>query len=1628
MAKSFGKVEKIYSLKTLGFSDVDKQLTKIRQDFDAIKKAKQSAEGKLLNTSDTAEIKKFSDEIAKLKIKEQELRVERQRMLNDQKAANIARQEELRLQREKLKGNTAEEGSIVRIRLAIRELNSLLIQKNQKGTSTINFQGEILSIDQAVAKLKQLTAAEQEFRRQFQKDQTLVGEYTTGIVNAFKRMGLDELVGGQITRTKDRLNSLNVDFDRLQKELAETRAAGKSTETIELQMIENRNEVIKLDTELLRLRTDLRGTGDVGNQVSTAIGNGFKALKGQVASFAFQFVGIAALLSKAQQGLSDAKISSDAATDLEIQLGGTADEAERLNIALSKLDTRTTLIGLQEIANVALQAGVAKENILGVTEAIDKTKVAFGKDFGSIEQGTETFAKLINIFFEDGEITGDRILQIGNSIRSLANETVASVPFITDFSGRMAGVKQISNITLPDILGLGAGFEEFKQSAEVASTTLVKVIPKLGTDIEKFAKIAGLTNEEFKNLLQDSPVEALLKVSEGLVAGRGDVEEFAKTLADAGLDAGRTTTILATLGGKADVFRQRIKRAGETITDTGAIVDAFSKKNTNLAAQMDRLNKAFSDFFASKTFQVILAAISSILLVILGNLPLILGLVTLLTVAWAAQNLTLISLRAQLILYNLGIGANLVLLNALRVAQLAYNIALFAFNGVLSVVTAALRFFGITATAASGPLGIILTIVALLGTAALGLSKAMGKAATDIDENITKMRALNEINTAARRIYTDQIAKINSWVDVIKSATTSADTKRKAVGELTKINARFGSVIRDNVIDLKELEKAYLDVTDAIKLQAKAQATAEITARKQQRVVNLEVARQEIEIATAGGSDLLINTKETDLPKEVVDLIKNLKGAQVVKNLDLSENIAVTQKNIPTIIKALTKQEEEARKEFQLYLSLKEKSENSFNDFLKDQTANSTLFEVDIKNLRDKITALDKELGEFQGSRADLQKKIAEKNRLQKELDKLLGKEDKTGSGRGSRLTGEQKDAFKDIDALRDKEIADIKIRFQQRLVEEENYLLTVLRINSDAIDEKLKLLKGANAEERKQISEFNLEKLTLEQDTNNKIFDLRSKALKQQHDQQIADIRFAAATADQDPTLSETERAGIKLDADDAILRLQVKFNAEIDQLEKELKQNSINNVKETADEIRKTKEQILDDEKALTLAGLKDAQDAGEKSVAEFKAIISKLRLSITQNDKLSNTRKEQNFRRLDNEETIGILAREVASMKIQLPIYKRLLAEKKVTEIEYLRFLEEFNNKQTELANALTKGVEDGVKKIRGLRQLLQDGLSNLFNIDDTTEQGAALKDAIGTVLQETYALARDVMNDYFDSERDRINENLELQLDRIDMEKEQIIARAQSTDEIAAIEKKAEADKRKAQRDAGEQLKKSKRAEAKIAFAIEIANIAVQASQYPFPASLIIGAILSAIAAVRLATTLGRINREQFESGGQPGEVPKKGGKFGGRPHKKGGTPFKFNGREYEAEVGELAVIRTKNAPRGKKFTVTGDQMQIASFANKIGGGIDFKPGAKFTKFESGGFLGDSLTAPVIGQTNNVINTFGGITKDDLDEFREAIIERTDATDRRIDRLKVAVDSKEITTAQDKTAKRSSIGTL
>lgn len=1617
-----GNVTKIYDLKTIGYDPLMKELDAVNKKFLEIKKTKQDLNKEKAKVEDPAVLADLKKKLEELAIAEAKLRVEKKELTNEAKAQQIQRQAEINQRRQEQQSVVDAANSYNALNRERRELYNT-IKATPKGDN-VDFRGQILAYDQAIAKLKELSAAEQNFRRQFTQDGLLVGEYTSGIIQAFKNMGLDDLIGGQITKANNRLTELNQNFEVLKKELSNVGVNGQGNlEMIERQLIENRNEAMTLQQQLGRIQTEFRGMGDIGNQITTSISNGFKELKGQIGQMIVGFIGFQAAFNGIIEGVQGAKELSDQTTNLEIELGKAAGGANNLVSELSKLDTRTKLSGLEDIANIAAKAGVAEKDLLGVTQSIDKIKIAFGKDFGNVEEGTESLVKLINIFEGEGNVTGENLLKTGNAIRTLANESVASVPFLNDFSKRMAGLKGISDISLPAVLGLASGFEQFGQSAEVASTSLVKIIPKLASDTEKYAEIAGITKQAFADLINSNPAEALIKVSEGLVKGKGSIEEISQAFSDSELGSGRIASVLGVVGKNADAFRHSIASAGEAFNNTSNIETAFTAKNENLAASLDKIGKKFADAANSEAFKFALTSIAAVITFLLTNLPTLLVLLGLLAVNWAVQNQQLVLLNLRLIAYNAAIGASYVALGLLSVAQLAYNAIMLVTNTVVGLATRALAAFGITLKATSGPLGIILTLVALLGSAFVAVGAMIKNATESFAKHNRELAIAKEVLQEANAAIAEQKSQAQALSKVVGDLTISEQTRNKALQDLIKIDPIFQKTLVDGKININKLNEALLEYNANLLKKAELEASQQRQTKEFQELVRLENIKQGLEIAKAQGKGFgdLTDEEKSQFSKFSTSVGRTAFTSDLFNSKINQGDFKEAFKSINDQINAQSAIVDAATNVF------KEKFKQSatvVTDGVHSVDAAAKNFEIDIERLKAQIAALDEQINKFQGRQSDLNKLVAQRKTLQAQLDKALGNNN-SSTYRGSRLSGEQRDALKDIDAARDQQLAEEKLKRSQNKIDEETYLLDILKINQKAIDDKLKLLKGANAEERKQIAEFQVERINDEMETNQKIFDLKEKSIKLQLEKSTNTANNKAKVVTDDPSSTESQKVQARLDADQEILKAQEQYAKDLDQIEKQTNNQSLKNEQEIDQAIIKSRQQLSKDGIDLAKANLADIRAAGERSVAEFKAVIAAQRNSIAQSRKSPDQKDRANVR-LDKEENIGILAREVSSLETQLPKYKQLLAQKQITDQEYYNFLVQLNEKQVELYNALNDTTDKAKVKITDLRSFIQSGMRDLFNVKSGSDTDKAFGEALGSV----YETATVLMNNYFDAEKQRIEENLQLQLDRIDADKKRVEARATTSQELANIDKQYAAKTKKAQQEAFEQTKKVKREEAKISLATELGNIWATVWSVGNPiAAAILGAVLTGLAIIRYQSNINQINSAKFAFGGKVGDVPSRGGKFGGKPHSQGGTPFSFKGKQYEAEVDELSVIRTRNAPANQLFNVIGTQSQIASAMNQVGGGVSFAPGASVSKFDYGGNLGESLQPPVFVPAANVSNV--AVANNYASQTMDALIAQGNAiqaVNSRIDRLQVIQVTDTVTDAQKKKVKQSQVGTL
>ena len=296
-----------------------------------------------------------------------------------------------------------------------------------------------------------------------------------------------------------------------------------------------------------------------------------------------------------------AKRLSDQMADIQRTTGLTADEVKSLNSELGKIDTRTSMSDLREIAVVAGQFGVAKNQIRDFVEAVDQLNVAMGMEFqGGAEEVATEMSKLRNIFtdIKSNDISTD-LKFISNAMLVLAQSGVATGPVMADFANRIGGYGIQIGLTSGQVLGLSATLQELNVSAERGGTAVVKILQKMLTESESFAQIAGMEINQFKELLNKDLFGAFTKVMEGSKQLGPNATGLAKIIKDLEVQGAGASEVFAKLGSNTDLLNQRVDLANKSITTTNSLSEQAALKQDNFAGAVDRLSKSWERLTAN---------------------------------------------------------------------------------------------------------------------------------------------------------------------------------------------------------------------------------------------------------------------------------------------------------------------------------------------------------------------------------------------------------------------------------------------------------------------------------------------------------------------------------------------------------------------------------------------------------------------------------------------------------------------------------------------------------------------------------------------------------------------------------------------------------------------------------------------------------------------------------------------------------------------------------------------------------------------------------------------------------------------------------------------------------------------
>ena len=360
------------------------------------------------------------------------------------------------------------------------------------------------------------------------------------------------------------------------------------------------------DPQLDILRNKIKAVQDQINEATGAVkehGNSWQdALKGMVA-FAAGFEVLDTLKDKLQQVIEKTFEFGDAQANVKKVTGlndkGIADLSNRL----AKLDTRTTLTDLQNLAYEGGKLGIGQYGVQGLesyVRAANQIKVALGDDLG--EDAMLPLAKMgevMGLFNGTAESVEKGILQIGSAINELTQSSSSSGSAIVDFGQRVQGMAAYLKLSTADMLALGSAADAAGLSMETSGTAFsmfLSALQKSPGAIEKALKIEDGTINQL--VTSGKTMDAILLILDKMKEA-GNMHNLEDAFKALGSEGARMVGVLATMSQKVDMVREHVDVSRTAFKEATSVTNEYNVQNETAAAIMERANNMWNNLFVN---------------------------------------------------------------------------------------------------------------------------------------------------------------------------------------------------------------------------------------------------------------------------------------------------------------------------------------------------------------------------------------------------------------------------------------------------------------------------------------------------------------------------------------------------------------------------------------------------------------------------------------------------------------------------------------------------------------------------------------------------------------------------------------------------------------------------------------------------------------------------------------------------------------------------------------------------------------------------------------------------------------------------------------------------------------------
>lgn len=277
----------------------------------------------------------------------------------------------------------------------------------------------------------------------------------------------------------------------------------------------------------------------------------------------------------------------------------TQEEVGNLSKELAKIETRTSIEELNNLAYAGAKLGITTKNLAGFVRAADQVNVALKEDLG--DEALTALAKITEVSgLIDKYGVEDAMLRTGSAIFRLASTSTATSGKIVDFSNRLLALGDAATLTTPDILAIGSAVDSMALEPEVAATAFGKLVVELRKGTSSIEKDLGIAQGSLKKMIEEGKGMEAIQTIFHKMHESDNVFALNSLFKDLGSEDGaRLTKVMVTMAEKVGMLDKAVAESNKAFREGSAVTVEYEMQQETAAAYMERAANLFEKQFVS---------------------------------------------------------------------------------------------------------------------------------------------------------------------------------------------------------------------------------------------------------------------------------------------------------------------------------------------------------------------------------------------------------------------------------------------------------------------------------------------------------------------------------------------------------------------------------------------------------------------------------------------------------------------------------------------------------------------------------------------------------------------------------------------------------------------------------------------------------------------------------------------------------------------------------------------------------------------------------------------------------------------------------------------------------------------